>query len=280
VNAELAHWLDEATRGLPCRAAAQVRAELSNHYADALEDYEARGKSPNEAHQAALRDLGNAITVRAGLFETYLAPRRYRLAMAAALVFPLVVILNGMGLLAGANGDVLYYLGLLLPTPYILRAFQTLLALRFRVHTQRVMFAAALGLCAMSLPRVASALYVGFTDSIAGGYLSHVTIKGLAGLDAAAILGTLVTGAAFIALCDALFRAYKPSNMLRLFGVLGILTGYAILGNGLAEAFHHADLAYLTNLASLTGVILTKMLWALLFFEALRGDARQPMQTA
>lgn len=277
--AELDRWLDAATRGLPAPAAARVRAELSDHYADALEDYAARGRTPAEARRAALRDLGCAESVRAGLRELYLAPRRYRLAMAAALVFPLAVVLNGAGLLAGAAGEALYALATLLPTLYILRAFQTLLANRFHVHTPRIMFAAALGLCAMSLPRVAASLYVGFTESIGGGYLSQVAVKGLAGLDAAAILGTLITGAALIALCDALFRADKPSAALRLFGVVGILTGYCILGSGLAEAFHHAALSDLTNLASLAGVIFTRMLWALLFFEALRGDARQPMQT-
>lgn len=279
MNAELARWLDEATRGLPAAAAAQVRTELSDHYADALDDYAARGKAPSEAHRAALDDLGCAASVRAGLREIYLAPRRYRLAMAAALIFPLAIILDCAGLLTGAGGDVLYYLASLLPTLYILRTFQTLLALRFRVQTPHIMFAAALGLCAMSLPRAASALYIGFTESIGGGYLSQVAVKGLAGLDAAAILGTLATGAAFVVLCDALFYVEKRFITLRLFAVIGIFTGYAILGSGLAAAFHHVDLSYLTHLASLTGVILTKMLWALLFFEALRGGAYQPMQT-
>lgn len=159
MNAELARWLDEATRGLPAAAAAQVRTELSDHYADALDDYAARGKAPSEAHRAALDDLGCAASVRAGLREIYLAPRRYRLAMAAALIFPLAIILDCAGLLTGAGGDVLYYLASLLPTLYILRTFQTLLALRFRIQTPRIMFAAALGLCAMSLPRRIGAVY-------------------------------------------------------------------------------------------------------------------------
>jgi hypothetical protein len=216
--------------------------------------------------------------VGAGLRETYLAPRRYRLGMAAALVFPLLVIADSAGLLRGAAGDLLYYGPALLASLFLLRTFQMVLALRFHIEASRPVFAVALGLCALLLPRTAAALYVGFTDTLGGGHLSNIALKGLAGLDAAAIVGALATGAALVWLCDKLFQASQPSLALRLLGGLGIVTGYCVLGNGLAEAFGHAGLADLTHLASVMGMVLLHLMWALLFFGALR--ARQPMQTA
>ncbi len=66
-------WLSAATEGLEHNLAAEVRAELADHYEDACAAYEAKGHSPSSAQATALVDLGDARTVQRMLRRVHLS---------------------------------------------------------------------------------------------------------------------------------------------------------------------------------------------------------------
>jgi len=74
-------WLQTATQGLPQNRVSGIRAELRGHYLDAVDDYLLQGLSSQNAHQLALRELGDAQTVCDGLRSVHIHPRDYWRAM-------------------------------------------------------------------------------------------------------------------------------------------------------------------------------------------------------
>ncbi len=59
MNEELGDWLALASGDVPVGEQQRLRAELVGHYEDAVNLYVQQGKSPVEAHRAALADLGD-----------------------------------------------------------------------------------------------------------------------------------------------------------------------------------------------------------------------------
>ncbi len=83
---DLARWLEAATKGLPAAAQAVVRAEIEAHYADAVGDHRAAGQTAEEAHRAAMADLGDVRATARALRDTHLARQRYMKAMIVSLI--------------------------------------------------------------------------------------------------------------------------------------------------------------------------------------------------
>ncbi len=108
---DLARWLETATKGLPATAQAVVRAEIEAHYADAVSDHRAAGKTAEEAHRAAMADLGDVQATARALRDTHQARQRYMKAMAVSLVatfcFLLLPVLYGIPGFAGLASIVL-----------------------------------------------------------------------------------------------------------------------------------------------------------------------------
>lgn len=77
-------WLQTATQGLPQNRIDTIRAELTGHYLDAVDDYLLQGLSSENAHYLALRELGDAKAVCDGLRSVHIHPRDYWRAMLIA----------------------------------------------------------------------------------------------------------------------------------------------------------------------------------------------------
>lgn len=85
---DLTRWLQTATRGLSREVRDGVRAEIEAHYHDAVADHLAAGKGADEAHRAALADLGDPQGTARALRGAYLSTARMLLASGLALAFP------------------------------------------------------------------------------------------------------------------------------------------------------------------------------------------------
>jgi hypothetical protein len=90
---EIGQWLMAATRGLPVHIAAVVRGELTAHYQDALEAHCQVGMTREEAHQAALAELGDANEVADGMRVAHLSRQRSLAGMLAGLCYPILIVL-------------------------------------------------------------------------------------------------------------------------------------------------------------------------------------------
>ncbi|MCU0479919.1 MAG: hypothetical protein MUE54_01750 [Anaerolineae bacterium] len=77
-------WLQTATQGLPQNRLGAIRAELTGHYLDAVDDYLLQGLSSDNAHTLALRELGDACAVCNGLRSAHIHRSVYWRAMVIA----------------------------------------------------------------------------------------------------------------------------------------------------------------------------------------------------
>jgi hypothetical protein len=129
---ELATWLKTATHGLPRAVSDMVRAEIEAHYHDAVADYQSEEKESEEAHRAALADLGDPEATARALRETHLTARRYVITMGLSLAFLLLYYGLPMAILALTGSEVAVGIALsvviFVLTVFVLLAFKRLVA--------------------------------------------------------------------------------------------------------------------------------------------------------
>lgn len=89
--ADLNHWLDQATRGVPRRWAASIRAELTAHFEDATAALLQQDVPEETAHRRALAALGDPHEVAHGFNDVHRGRRHY---LIAALVCLLLLVEN------------------------------------------------------------------------------------------------------------------------------------------------------------------------------------------
>ncbi len=88
-HTDLDRWLDQATRGVPSRWAASIRAELTAHFEDTAADLLRQGVPPEVARRRALAELGDPQAVARGFKDVH-HDRRHYLAAALACVLLLL----------------------------------------------------------------------------------------------------------------------------------------------------------------------------------------------
>lgn len=82
----LQQWLSAATEKLPAATAELATKELTDHFLDAVEDYQADGLSQTEAQTRALADLGMPKVVGRSLKDVHLGKPHYKTAAFASLL--------------------------------------------------------------------------------------------------------------------------------------------------------------------------------------------------
>jgi hypothetical protein len=272
------NWLDAATRGVPKEARGWVREELLAHYEDALAEHMLDGTPPDEAHRRVVAELGSARSVSADLRETHLAERRYRVAAAASLIFPLTMLAHVTLTARGESGvEVLIYdLLLLLPMLYVLRNLHTLLVQRYRLNVGRRLRVVALGLLGMTLPEI---LMDGYWLALMQGIApapSEAILGALNALMLIDLIGAVVLGVGFVWLAEALLRL-KDARLwsLRPFCYVTLVNGYTLaLTSALGVVGQH-DLYNLAWSVTLILGVVMHALWLLMFYRA-----SQPSQPA
>lgn len=135
----LHHWLSHVTKGLPDDAAQTIKAEISAHFLDAVDDYMAEGLEKEVAQKQALIDLGAAETISRGLKDVYHGHRLYKIgAVASMSILAILIFLPGIiyslwaaNRLAVQISNI--FVGLVLAglTAYVLDALRRLLIWRF-----------------------------------------------------------------------------------------------------------------------------------------------------
>ena len=136
LNRDLRQWLLRVTHGLALEVEVEVKEEISAHYADAVDAYKSKGMPDEKAHQAAMRELGEAKEVAQNLRAAHLTKAQCLAASMASLVYPLAMplaswLVNRHIFFGWAL--VLIKLAILLPALYVLGTFTRVNQYRFRL---------------------------------------------------------------------------------------------------------------------------------------------------
>ena len=275
---ELKKWLDEATKALPAKVSAHARRELLAHYEDAVEAHTAKGKLPMEAHRAALAAMGDAKETARALRETHLAERRYTIAAALALLYPISLFVT-LGPLGGYDFVSIFVSNalLLLPSLYILSAFRLLLRGRYSFERANgAIMAVCVGLVVLTLTPTLSTLLLGQPTAT---QMLRVFGEGTSPLqpvfDAIAVIGVLIAGGGLVWLAERLMYLETSLYGLRLpFRLLAFLLGAAMMSFGISVALSATTLAIFANVFILLFATVTYCLWTLIFFRAVYRGVR------
>lgn len=274
LNEALSDWLDIALLEVPTSVSDAVRAELHAHYADALRELQASGKSVTQAHQTALAQLGDADDTARAFREVYAGEYNPQHAVMVSFVYPIAFLL--VFALPPPYGNLVAFPALTAAMIYLLVNFHRLLAkqygfrgLRYPALVTTLGFIAFSGIACLA-PLVRGADWLIYVFSIAPtGKMSQITAAGyLGGLALAAVgmvwlaarLGvgfprqlptrTRLVGYAFVALL-----ALSGVGL----GALAMLT--------MRQSWGFADAALMTVALTLCGV---HLLWGLLFIHLVR----------
>lgn len=278
-NPELIDWLETATHGLPPEARELVWMEIEGHYLDALDDYLAQGKSFEAAHRAAMEALGNPGEASEGLSDTYLAGRRYRIAVFASLGILILILLDNM--LWGAFGDMAYYylivsalhLAILACVLYAVFAFRKLLA-DYPFTRRFELIDRVLGLMAWASATLHGSLVMFKLITAGMDYYYSVMHSSEASLLAQLLVlggvsGDMVGGFCFIAVGILLMRSRHPMQGLLIpFWVSMFILGIGIVAGNLAMIIGNGLLEQLAYLFVLSAEFILCSLLTLIFFRA------------
>jgi hypothetical protein len=274
---ELARWLKTATRGLPASASARLQAELTDHYWDAYDFALEEGQDDTSARRLALESLGSARAISDEYQQTYHTRRRYRIAAALGMAYP---ILYGLSIAFNESvaGHLAFNLALFLPLLYIVYAFKTVLAVRPHgapLYTYEKLIHT--GIVAVSVPRlfgwiryhepiVLEAYSRSFSDIHS---LTELMMNGMAmvGLFLTA-MGFLLLGERALRVRESLYGLLKPSAILGLICGIGLgVYGLGTLGNNLPVREPAQMLAVFSGMLSV-------VVWSMIFFRA-QSEIRQ-----
>ncbi len=283
-DADLAKWLATATAGLDPRAAAAIRAEITDHYQDAVDDYVNHGANPAEAARQALADLGLARHAAAGFKDTHLGRRRYlaaaissALAFLVLLFFPLAYeMLPLPGYFDDSvMGPLVYDLLLLVPTLYVLVTLRQLLTWRFELGR----IAPAVHLCMgalvllLVLDGFSLSLY-GFSVNLGIGYPPGGS-SAAQWLVALSLAGLFALGLSLMAVAWQLAR--WPGD---LYGLRLLLAGVLLvmgLPMSLAWILQLAGWSAIMAIAGMLAVLGHALIWPLLILLFFRAIMRHPL---
>jgi hypothetical protein len=272
-ESEINEWINASTRGIPHDQRVWVREELLDHYADAVRDHLLRGVSALDAHRAALAALGSSDETRRGLQMIHNAPQKYRFAMLAAPVVPLLLLAHFGGIsLHGAGISVyFYYAASLLTILYILNALGTLLLLTHNINIDRQTFAIALGLSAVNL----APMFAAILDHVAVDLgIVEMTASGTWGCNLLMFIwvgGSVIMGMGLVWLATAVLNlstARWDGKLLRWLAIFFVLNGYAVVFSNVSSVVNLFTLGWIAEFVVLICCTITHALFTYIFFRA------------
>lgn len=140
---DIRSWLELATKGLPAEARERICEEIEDHYWSSASHYQEQGKSPAEARQRAIAELGDVREAHGAFHDAHASKGRYLLAgilsMTMPLLFAVIFLKEPEYLVSGGPfrealigfAYLLQPLLLALPMLAIIRAGSSLLGYRF-----------------------------------------------------------------------------------------------------------------------------------------------------
>jgi hypothetical protein len=291
---ELTRWLQTATRGLSREVRDRVRVEIEAHYHHAIADHLAAGKGNDEAHRAALADLGEPQDTARALRGAYVSTARMFVALGLTLAFPFFFFALPLPLLALGLSSSEVALGISWnvhvfgTTAFVLLTFRRLVAQNHDAYPLNRWLAMSIWGLGIYTGAVAVSLLV---FGIAAITQSETRVLWEASplfqvvLDWVALSGVSAAGFGLIGAAGVLRRLESSLYGLRdlLAAALG-LAGLAAIGFVLSLLF--SAIASTTFIASmLSGLIfafysISLAVLALLFFRAVYRERRDPLQVA
>ncbi len=284
ITEDLAHWLETATRGLPAAAQAVVRAEIEAHYADAVEDHRASGKTAEEAHRAAMADLGDVRATARALRDTHLARQRYMKAMAVSLagiatfmIMPILYDIVKSEMLV----SLIIRVSLLLTTLYTLFSLKALLRLDGR-WLDRPISLVVWSILAADGARILFWILFNqpaITETGERSFWAAAPFLQKA-LDGVALGGEFVTGAGLLLLGLGLMQVKNPRYGLRMpLQVLMLAMGCLEVGFIAAIVAEAGEAAAVLGSFGMLSIVLAFALLTLIFFRAAYRRSAPPLRT-
>jgi hypothetical protein len=292
MHSELAQWLRAATHGLPAHEATITEMELKSHYEDACDDYQAQGKSVEEAHRQAMIDLGAPDTTSAGLRDVHVGTRRYSLAAALSLVivavllgFPRLHMMIGFSPLS--TSEILFYVlftaMMYIPSITVVSILKNLLEWRFQVSGLRLPFLVLTGglLIYVTLDDLTLFVYR-YSVGYGNGQSPFITGTFIETIVASVVyLAQIATAAGVILFVRRLWpyrdRMYGLGTLITLLMTLLALS-VAGTATALVFRFHTAEML-LMLLENLTHMLLWPI-FTLIFYRAISRGAELPRRFA
>ena len=281
---DLARWLETATQGLPAAAQAAVRAEIEAHYADAVSDHRASGKTAEEAHRAAMADLGDVRATARALRDTHLARQRYLKAMAVSLAaittFMIMPMLYSV-LKSEMLVSIIIRVSLLLSTLYTLFSLKVLLRLDGRVLDRPISLVVWSILAADGARILFWILFnqPAITETGDRSFWAAAPFFQKA-LDGVALGGEFVTGAGLLLLGLGLMQVKNPLYGLRLpLQYLMLVMGCLEVGFTAAIVAEAGVAAAVFGSFGMLTIVLAFALLTLIFFRAAYRRSAPPLRT-
>jgi len=274
---EIDRWLDTATRGLSRKTARLARQELYTHYLDAFDTYRDEGKSSDEAHHTALADLGDPRVTGTGMRDTHNAERRYWIAAAASLAYPILVMLELAGQMPYNVQGALVYNGVILVTVLIMMdAMRTLLATRCNLNVRWRTYAVSAGVSIVALTSIA----VYAINPLYATCFGATAVPLAEVFNASWLTGAVLLGISLVWLGEAVLRVRPSSIFFRPMCIFAILNGYLIAAHGATFGLGMCNAASVLLLAFFFCNSIHHLMWTAVFYFAARRESRSPLQAA
>lgn len=270
IHPDLARWLKKSTRGLDADLAEMIREEITAHYEDAVDDYVAQGKTPDEAHMLAMRDLGDESAVGKGFRQVHHSDRRYLLYALVGLAYPVGYLLS-IPFNERLVGGVAFNLAIFLPIIYIISSFRTLLRDRIStVDIEKNIMLVRWGIILLCLtrflgweifhqPTIVESYSRSLFDAV-NGFEMMLNIVSIAGLLLGAV-GFVLIGEQTLRLREDFYGVLRTLGM----AIIVCGSGFAIYGVG--SMFGQATLCMLAEMFAVIGGIIATLSWSFVFWR-------------
>lgn len=280
----LQQWLAVATEKLPAAITQLVTTECTDHFLDAVEDYQADGLSQTAAQIQALADLGTPEAIGRSLKDVHLGKPHYKTAALASLL--ILVVMMGIPMLVyslfAEEPRVVQMsqvaMGVLVAclTVYVLNTLRRLLLWRFELPGTNKPLKVAIGSYLLWLTADTLSLLVYNAPLYVGSLRPLVTAVSTfdRGLIIAAWIGQVGIGLTGLLLAWSLWRAQDS-----LYGIGKLLAGCLVvmaLPIGLAGLAANSDAETAVFVLSLLATLGHITIWPMLTLLFARATFRPP----
>lgn len=270
INADLARWLDQSTRGLEQELADLIRDEITAHYEDAVADYVADGYSAQDAHIAAMRDLGDESAVGQAFRHVHHSSRRYLLYALVGALYPLAYLLS-IPFNERLVGGVAFNIAIFLPIIYIISSFRTLFRDRYNsIAIEKNIMLVRWGIIITCITRFIGweiyhqpTIIESYTRSIFDAVSPFELV-----LNLVSIAGLLLAASGFIFIGEQTLHLRESAyGLLKPVGTVIMVCGASFAVYGLSSMLGNAPICMLAEMVAVMSGILATLAWSYVFWR-------------
>jgi len=267
---DLDRWLKKTTRGLDADVSELICEEITAHYEDALEGYQADGHDMASAHQMTMRDLGDESAVGKSFREVHHSHWRYLIYALIGLVYPIGYIIS-IPFNEQLVGGVAFNLAIFLPMIYIISSFRTLLRDRFSsVNFEQNIMLIRWGIILLCLTRFIGWEFYHHPTIVESYSLSIFDAASIweMSLNLVSIAGLLLAATGFIFIGEQTLHLHEDLyGLLKPLGISIIVCGVGFAVYGLCSLVGQATICMLAEMVAVMAGIIATLSWSFIFWR-------------